>query len=123
MKQEMEAVRGKTLAVSFYVVHFGFLYGNYMEIWQREIHFCMVWPYGCEIWCSSGNCKTIQKPAGNVVVKNLFLYGLTVWSENYVSSGKWKIIWKLYGKVGVENAFWYGNGYISVWNWGNISEM
>jgi len=28
----MEAVRGKTLAVSFYVVHFGFLYGNHMEI-------------------------------------------------------------------------------------------
>ena len=114
----MEAVRGKILAVSFYVVHFRFLYRNYTEIWQWKIHFYVVLPYSREIWCCSGNCKTIQKPAGNAVVKNPFLYGLTIWSEICGSSGKWKTIQNLYGKFVVENSILYGYSYISVWNRG-----
>ncbi|RHL47913.1 hypothetical protein [Eubacterium ventriosum] len=76
----------------------------------------MVCLYGQKNWYCSGKCKTIQKPYGKVVVENLFLYGLTVWSQIFDSSGKCKTIWKPYENVVVENSFPYGFCCILVWN-------
>lgn len=80
----------------------------------------MVLPYGRKIWYCSGNCKTVQKPVGNLAVRNPLLYGFTIWLLKFISSGKWEIVWNPCGKFVVENSFLYRNGHISIWNRGIV---
>lgn len=48
-------------------------------------------------------------------MENLFLYGMTVWSEKVVTRGKDETIRKPVGKVVVENLSLDGNEDISIW--------